>query len=145
MLLGIFGPVLIFFHANFSLGALNSNVALFSMILVAGSGVIGRYIYTQIHTGMSGARLDVGDLLAQSAKLMLGIEDDVGGSSGIIGKAMADFSVKAKPRELALSTSFLNVLTMPWHRRQARAYIMRDVSKPTSPIPASPQSISTAC
>jgi hypothetical protein len=129
MLLGILGPVLIFFHSNFSLGALNSNVALFSMILVAGSGVIGRYIYTQVHSGLSGARLDVGGLLTQSAKLMLGIEEDVGGSGGMVGKAMADFSVKATPRELTLSKSFSNVLIMPWHRSQARAHITREVNK----------------
>jgi hypothetical protein len=129
MLLGIFGPVLIFFHSNFSLGALNSNVAMFSMIMVAGSGVIGRYIYTQVHSGLSGARLDVGGLLTQSARLMLGIEEDVGGSGGVVGKAMADFSVKATPRELALATSLMNVLLMPWHRRQARAQIMREVNK----------------
>jgi hypothetical protein len=42
------------FHANFSLGATNSNVALFSMLLVAASGVIGRYIYTRLHARLEG-------------------------------------------------------------------------------------------
>ena len=129
MLLGIFGPVLIFFHSNFSLGPLNSNVALFSMILVACSGVIGRYIYTQVHSGLSAARLDVGGLLTQSARLLLGVEEDVGGSGGVVGKAMADFSVKAMPKELALSKSFLNILAMPWQRNQARSRVMREVNK----------------
>lgn len=49
MVLGVVGPVLILFHANFHTGATNSNVALFSMLLVAGSGVVGRYIYTRLH------------------------------------------------------------------------------------------------
>ena len=53
MVMGVVGPVLILFHSNFKLGATNSNVALFSMLLVAGSGVVGRYIYTRLH-----ARLD---------------------------------------------------------------------------------------
>jgi hypothetical protein len=52
MTLGVMGPVLVLFHANFSLGATNSNVALFSMLLVAGSGVVGRYIYTRLHASM---------------------------------------------------------------------------------------------
>jgi hypothetical protein len=45
MILGIIGPTLILFHSNFKLGSLNSNVALFSMLTVAASGLIGRYLY----------------------------------------------------------------------------------------------------
>jgi hypothetical protein len=52
--LGVIGPILILFHANFRLGATNSNVALFSMLLVAGSGVIGRYLYTRLHANLDG-------------------------------------------------------------------------------------------
>jgi hypothetical protein len=129
MLLGIAGPVLIFFHSNFSLGAMNSNVALFSMILVAGSGIIGRYIYTQVHAGLSGARLDMGSLLTESARLMLGIEADVGGSGGLVAKAMADFSVKATPKQAGLLPSLLNAMAMPMRRRNARARIMLEVRK----------------
>jgi hypothetical protein len=54
MILGVVGPVLVLFHANFRLGATNSNVALVCMILVAGSGVVGRYLYTRLHAQMDG-------------------------------------------------------------------------------------------
>ncbi len=54
MALGVVGPVLVLFHANFSLGATNSNVALICMLVVAGSGVVGRYIYTRLHARMDG-------------------------------------------------------------------------------------------
>ena len=54
MVLGVIGPLLILFHSNFHLGATNSNVALICMLLVAGSGVIGRYIYTRLHAHMDG-------------------------------------------------------------------------------------------
>ena len=54
MVLGVVGPVLVLFHANFSFGAANSNVALICMLLVAGSGVVGRYIYTRLHARMDG-------------------------------------------------------------------------------------------
>jgi hypothetical protein len=54
MVLGVVGPVLVLFHCNFSFGAANSNVALICMLLVAGSGVIGRYIYTRLHARMDG-------------------------------------------------------------------------------------------
>jgi hypothetical protein len=54
MVLGVVGPVLVLFHCNFSFGATNSNVALICMLLVAGSGVVGRYIYTRLHARMDG-------------------------------------------------------------------------------------------
>ena len=54
MVMGVLGPVLVLFHSNFHLGATNSNVALICMLLVSGSGVIGRYIYTRLHARMDG-------------------------------------------------------------------------------------------
>jgi len=51
MILGVLGPLLVLFHSNFSLGATNSNVALFCMLAVSGSGLVGRYIYTRVYRG----------------------------------------------------------------------------------------------
>lgn len=62
MLLGTLGPVCILFHSNFSLGAMNSNVALFCMLTVAGSGVMGRYLYTRIHARLDGGKSDLDEL-----------------------------------------------------------------------------------
>ena len=62
MILGILGPVLILFHANFHLGSLNSNVALFSMLVVSLSGIAGRYFYRKIHHGLYGKRADLIEL-----------------------------------------------------------------------------------
>lgn len=46
--LGIFGPIFILYHSRFSLGAQNSNIALFSMLTVAVSGVVGRFLYNKV-------------------------------------------------------------------------------------------------
>jgi hypothetical protein len=54
MAFGIAGPIAILYHSNFSLGATNSNVALACMLVVAGSGLIGRYLYARIHHGLYG-------------------------------------------------------------------------------------------
>ncbi|MEW6330734.1 MAG: hypothetical protein AB1560_04650 [Pseudomonadota bacterium] len=54
MFLGITGPTLILFHSTFRTGSLNATVALSCMVLVAGSGVIGRVIYRKIHHGLYG-------------------------------------------------------------------------------------------
>jgi hypothetical protein len=62
ILLGTLAPVLILIHCGFSLGATNSNIALFSMLLVAGSGVVGRYFYVKIHRGLNGRRSTLAEL-----------------------------------------------------------------------------------
>jgi hypothetical protein len=69
MVLGVVGPLLILFHSNFSLGATNSNVALICMLLVAGSGVVGRYIYTRLHAHMDGNEDTLEQLKAVGGRL----------------------------------------------------------------------------
>jgi uncharacterized membrane protein YdcZ (DUF606 family) len=56
MVLGIIGPILILFHSNFALGSLNSRISLYCMLLVSGSGLIGRYLYSHIHNGLYGRK-----------------------------------------------------------------------------------------
>lgn len=62
MLMGIIGPVLVLYHSNFQLGSLNGTIALFSMLLVASSGLLGRYFYTRIHYGLYGRKADLAHL-----------------------------------------------------------------------------------
>jgi hypothetical protein len=69
MTLGVVGPVLVLFHANFSLGATNSNVALFCMLLVSGSGVAGRYMYTRLHAHLDSHEDTLEELKAVGARL----------------------------------------------------------------------------
>ena len=54
MFLGIAGPVLVMFHSTLQVRSLNAAVALYSMLAVAGSGIVGRFIYTKIHHGLYG-------------------------------------------------------------------------------------------
>ena len=62
MVFGLVGPALILFHCNFSIGAMNSRVALYSMLGVAISGIIGRYFYARIHRGLYGKRASMEEL-----------------------------------------------------------------------------------
>ncbi|MCG6871089.1 MAG: hypothetical protein LJE84_02270 [Gammaproteobacteria bacterium] len=54
MALGLLAPALILAHSGLRLGSVNGQVALFSMLVVAASGVVGRFIYRQIHRGLYG-------------------------------------------------------------------------------------------
>ncbi len=62
MFCGVFGPIAVLYHANFSLGSLNSSVALISMIIVASSGLVGRYFYSRIHYGLYGKKATLAEL-----------------------------------------------------------------------------------
>ena len=62
MIFGVWGPCFILLHSNFNLGSLNSNIALFSMLLVAGSGLLGRYVYQKLHRGLYGEQINFADL-----------------------------------------------------------------------------------
>ncbi len=75
MFLGLLGPILVLFHANFGIGSINSSIAFFSMLLVAGSGVIGKYFYLKIHYGLYG-----------KAATMEELRDDLQLTKGMLGK-----------------------------------------------------------
>jgi len=66
MAMGIFGPLFILAHSRFEVGSVNAAVALGSMCLVAGSGIIGRFIYTKIHHGLYGRRASLEEMRAQA-------------------------------------------------------------------------------
>lgn len=69
MLFGLIGPLLILYHCNFQLGSLNSQVALYSTLLVSGSGIVGRHFYARIHRGLYGRKTSLDEVqedLAQS-------------------------------------------------------------------------------
>lgn len=76
MILGLVGPLLILYHCNYSVDAINSTIALYSMIAVAVSGIIGRYFYTRIHRGLYGKRANIEELRTE-------ISDAVDNSSGL--------------------------------------------------------------
>lgn len=56
MFLGVFGPLAILAHCTFSIGSVNAGVALGSMLVVALSGIAGRFIYLRLHRGLGGER-----------------------------------------------------------------------------------------
>jgi ABC-type multidrug transport system fused ATPase/permease subunit len=62
VVLGIFGPLLILLHSNFRTGSLNAAVALYSMIVVALSGVAGRFIFQRVNRGLLGEQTELSTL-----------------------------------------------------------------------------------
>ena len=64
MACGIGAPFLILAHCAFKVGSINAGVALTSLLLVAASGIVGRFIYARIHHGLYGSRLTLAQLQA---------------------------------------------------------------------------------
>lgn len=64
MVAGIGGPLLVLFHSTFRTGSINAAAALYSMLLVAISGVLGRFIYRKIHHGLYGKQLTLAEATA---------------------------------------------------------------------------------
>jgi hypothetical protein len=64
--LGIGGPWLILVHSGFHVGSLNAGVALYSMVIVVLSGVVGRFIYVRINRGLNGERMSLVELRARA-------------------------------------------------------------------------------
>jgi hypothetical protein len=111
MLLGVIGPVLILFHSNFHMGSLNSSVALFSMLTVAASGVIGRYIYTRIHRGLYGSRLSLSDLKNENHGNHVAILRVYTLDDSLASKFESIEAVALKPYT-GIATSFWNLLKL---------------------------------
>mgnify|MGYP003349643069 CR=1 FL=1 len=71
MFLGVAGPIAILYHCTYRMGATNSNVALWSMIIVSSSGLVGRYLYSRIHFGLYGSRANLDEIHFQASKIRL--------------------------------------------------------------------------
>lgn len=62
MILGALGPLAALYHCNFQLGSLNSQVALYSALLVAGSGLVGRVLYQKMNQNLYGSKTNFNQL-----------------------------------------------------------------------------------
>jgi hypothetical protein len=75
MVLGVLGPLLILFHSNFQLKSTNSTLAMGAMLTVVFSGIVGRYFYAKIHSGLYGQRAELSALIkdARTVKKTFGL------------------------------------------------------------------------
>ncbi|MEW5770205.1 MAG: pyridine nucleotide-disulfide oxidoreductase [Pseudomonadota bacterium] len=113
MMAGILGPLLILFHSTFRIGSMNARVALYAMLLVVFSGLVGRYLYRHLHRGLYGRQLSLSE---EQAELKASME-----RLGSVYSLQADIESRL--------TSFHDGATMPpaglparlWHFMTLRA------------------------
>jgi len=124
MALGVIGPVLVLFHANFGLGATNSNVALACMLIVSGSGLFGRYFYTRIHHGLHGRKANLAELRAYADKLRW-VTSNVDFLPGLVGRIEAEEQriVARSERTLLLARPLVGAVGVLLARRRLRRHV----------------------
>jgi len=123
MVLGVVGPIAILYHANFSLGATNSNVALACMLIVATSGLVGRYLYSRIHHGLYGRRATLNELAGDAERLR--------GHTGELRllPGLMDEVEKAERHIAAPSLLLTRPLLAAWRQRKEGRRLVRLISQ----------------
>jgi hypothetical protein len=127
MLLGVAGPVLILFHANFKLGSTNSNVALFAMLTVAISGIVGRYIYTKIHLGLYGRRATIDDLLSDVDALRHALGAELPRAEHVLQQLQA-FSGGIRRSQKGVASTVAAFATLGLRAARCRRRVLREIS-----------------
>ena len=92
MVLGVAGPICILYHCCYHLGATNSNVAFISMLIVAGSGLVGRYLYGRIHHGLYGHKTSLNELRKEAERL----KSEGGGAARVLPEFTARLDAAEK-------------------------------------------------
>lgn len=128
MFLGIVGPVLVIIHSDFKFGSLNSNVALIAMLLVAASGMVGRYLYSQIHLGLYGRKAQVRDILKDAEALKEVVGEHLPLADRVI-EQMNDFTTLVMAPSNGVFGSLLSVPRLALLTRRARARLLAETRR----------------
>lgn len=115
MVLGIGGPLLILLHSTFRVGSLNATVALYSMLIVALSGVVGRFIYVRVHRGLHGEQTTLRELQARAGLDQTETRSRLHFAPAVEARLM-DFEereLKARPGWLTFARQ---VAVLPWQQ-----------------------------
>lgn len=128
MLFGVLGPLLIILHSNFKLGSVNGRLAMFATLIVAGSGIIGRYIYAKLHHGLYGQRASVAELRAQ----VLAQHRADNGPLTPLAEPLAwltDYETQLLDEKRGLAGAFLRALSVVPETVLLRRRILREVKR----------------
>lgn len=113
---GILGPVLVLFHTAFHLHSFNGSVAFWSMLVVALSGVVGRFLYIHIYQGLGGHHLTLEELegfLASRADGTFHALD----LAPHIRDALEDYRLQAFIKDASAWRQFKRFVAVSWRRQ----------------------------
>lgn len=126
MILGILGPLCVILHTNFKIGSMNSRLALFTMLVVVSSGIVGRYLYAKVHKGLYGKQAELRDVLSDIAALRHSLGNEVAGLAGI-ERELGLYVPKPDARPASLLSGFFSAVTTGSRTRSSRRRILSEV------------------
>lgn len=128
MALGIGGPVLILLHSTFRIGSLNAAVALVSMIVVALSGVVGRFLHVRVHRGLRGEITTLGELRQRAGFVQSEARSKLHFAPTVEARLLAfEQQVLAPDTQRHWSTALRLAFALPWRQWQARRACVADL------------------
>jgi len=125
MIFGVLGPVLVVLHSNFSLGSFNSTVALVCTLVVAGSGIVGRYLYAKIHHGMHGQRVSLDEMRGSGAAPDGSVSAAI---FQIVRQRLATEEAQIRQSSAGVIGSFRLALRAPWTTRRLKVELTEILS-----------------
>jgi hypothetical protein len=101
----LLGPVLIVYHTTFKAGGIAA-ISLWCMLSVAGSGIIGRFLYVQIPRNMKGSELDSQEINQEFDKIGRSFRESELGA-GLMKMVDSQFARIKRPSNLRETISTL--------------------------------------
>jgi hypothetical protein len=115
----LFGPMLVVFHTTFKAGGIAA-ISLWTMLSVAGSGIIGRFLYVQIPRNIRGGEMTVAQITSELDKLSAALSSS---KIGAIAVQTIFLTFNAVPKAQKLSQFFTSFLKLYWIRLSVRRRI----------------------
>lgn len=125
MVAGIVGPLLVLFHSTFRTGSMNGAIALYAILLVAFSGVTGRFFYRHVHLGLYGKHLSLDEASAN----MKACAENLGSVFALrpdIEPRLQEFKVDAFDSEGSWPERVWKFMTLRWKSRELARELRRD-------------------
>jgi len=110
MVFGVAGPVLVLWHANFKLGSVNCGVALITMLVVAVSGVFGRYLHRKVNIDLEERKALAREVIADADEL----RGFLGSSEAVAERMVRDLNAYSQLGTYAPRTVLLGLLRVPY-------------------------------
>ena len=127
----LLGPLLVVYHSAFTVKAPNSAIALYSMLIVVASGVVGQYLFRHFQFSLSGERATLKEMNEETDQLNQKVQQYFSEPQKIIGTIKTFFAVREWQKSGGLVRSFYTMVRLDWLERKLKRQIQRYLaSKP---------------
>lgn len=100
------GPTFVMYHATFNVLAPNSGVAIYSMLIVVGSGLFGKYIHGHVLQTLGGERAGLKQIEKQRTLIDIEVAAQNGVPQNLLGKIQQFFEVRTAAKNVGVATAF---------------------------------------